>query len=55
MYPLHFYGVHADFDPGRHLGVDNLVDMGLHKHDAIASIRDAGGDGAVQEEAKQPF
>ena len=48
VHPLHFYGVHADFDPLCHHGVDNLVDMGLQRNDAIASIRDAGGDRAVQ-------
>ena len=56
VHPLHFYGFdHDDFDPLCHHGVDNLVDMGLQRNDAIASIRDAGGNGAVQEEAEEPF
>ena len=55
MHPHHFYGVHADFDPRHHHGVDNLVDMGLQRNDVIASIRDAGGDGTVQEEAEELF
>ena len=49
VHSLHWYGVAADFDPRHHHCVDNLVDMGLQRIDAIASIRDAGGDGAVQE------
>ena len=53
VHALDFYGV--DFDPLCHHGVDNLVDMGLQRNDAIASIRDAGGNGAVQEEAEEPF
>ena len=60
VHPLHFYGVDVDqaispgdFDPRHHLGVDDLVDMGLQQHDAIASICDAGGDGAATEQTQE--